>query len=156
MQNQWLHAVPWESVLTVNKALCQAQKLDPTTKASGLDAARRLWESALSRMMSLKEVLDVCRECHEISPFTFNNGNTFAAIGRTIISDWTKTLPPVEAQIVQTTVSHYIAGLIGRRELLQVLKHFNETWKSVPAAPEAPATPRMTAASPLTEPQPQA
>ncbi len=133
MQKKWLHAVSWDSVLTVNKALCQAQKLEPTTNDKSLEDARRLWETAIPRDLSLKEVLDVCRECHELSPFTFNNGNTFAAIGRTLIEGWTRSLPPVETQIVQTTVSHYIAGLIGRHELLQVLKHFEKTWRPIPA-----------------------
>ena len=157
MQKQWLHAVPWDSVLAVNKALCQAQKLDPSTKARSLEEARQHWESAIHRSLSLKEVLDVCRECHEIAPFTFNNGNTFAAVGRTIIEEWTKSLPPVEGQIVQTTVSHYIAGLIGRRELLQVLKHFQDSWKPSTLREEAKPAPRPKAPAPiLTEAQPQA
>ena len=140
MQKKWLLAVPWESVLTVNKALCQAQILEPTTKVRSLEAARQLWESAQPRNSTLKEVLDVCRECHQLSPFMFNNGNTFAAIGRTIVEEWTAGLPPVEAQIVQTTVGHYIAGLIGRRELVQVLKHFHETLKPAPVRQQRPET----------------
>lgn len=159
MQKKWLHAVPWDSVLSVNKALCQAQKLEPSTKARSLEEARAHWESAIHRSLSLKEVLDVCRECHEMAPFTFNNGNTFAAVGRTIIEEWTKALPPVEGQIVQTTVSHYIAGLIGRRELLQVLKHFQDKMKPPTSTlrEEAPAAPRAKADAPLlTEAQPQA
>jgi hypothetical protein len=138
MQKHWLHAVPWENVITVNKALCQAQKLNPTTNARTFDAVRQLWENAAARSLSLKEVFDVCRECQDKLPFTFNNGNTFAAVGRTLIEEGTKKLPPVEAQIVQTTVCHYIAGLIGRRELLQVLKHFEASWRPEPAATEAP------------------
>ena len=47
MQKKWLHAVPWESVVTVNKALCQAQKLEPTTKAGNLEAARHEGSSDL-------------------------------------------------------------------------------------------------------------
>ena len=157
MQKKWLQAVPWDNVFTVNKELCQAQKLEPTTKARSLEDARRLWETAMPRSLSLKEVLDVCRECHELSPFTFNNGNTFAAIGRTIIGEWTGSLPPVEAQIVQTTVSHYIAGLVGRRELLQVLKHFKDDRNPTPSRQVTPAPePRPGAPTVLSEAQPQA
>ena len=160
MQKKWLQTVPWDSVLTVNKALCLAQELEPTTKARNLDAARGLWETTMPRSLSLKEVLDVCRECHELSPFTFNNGNTFAALGRTIIEEWTKPLPPVEAQIAQTTVSHYIAGTIGRRELLQVLKHFKQNSNPAPVrqAPVRQETPvsRATSLPVLSEAQPHA
>jgi hypothetical protein len=155
MQKKWLQAVSWDSVLTVNKALCHAQKLEPLTRVKSLDAARRLWETAMPRSLSLKEMLDVCRECHELSPFTFNNGNTFAALGRTLLEEWTKSLPPVEAQIVQTTVGHYIAGLIGRRELLQVLKHFEKSWKPADVRLEPPAL-RATPAPTLGVPQLQA
>lgn len=28
-----------------------------------------------------------CRHCHKLSPFCFYNGNTFAAIGRTMVQD---------------------------------------------------------------------
>ncbi|MEY2408484.1 MAG: hypothetical protein QOF48_1154 [Verrucomicrobiota bacterium] len=156
MQKKWLHPVPWDNVLTVNKALCQAQKLEPLSRPVDLEKARILWENAMSRSLSLKEVLDVCRECHELAPFTFNNGNTFAAVGRTVIEECIRSLPPVEGQIVQTTVSHYIAGLIGRRELLQVLKHFEGSWKLTPTHSPEIAQPRKTAAPVLSHAQPQA
>ena len=134
---QWLLAAPWETVLTVNKALCQAQGTSHQPKPNACDAARQVWEKAVQQSMPLEEVLDVCRRCYEMAPFVFNNGNTFAAIGRTLVEDWLKTLPPVEAQIVRTTVAHYIAGLIGKKELLQVLHHFE---KSLSRSPSAKAT----------------
>ena len=161
MQKHWLQAVSWESVVTVNKALCQAQKLDPTTNARHFEKARQVWDTAAARRLSLKEVLDVCRECQEMLPFTFNNGNTFAAVGRTLIEEGTKKLSPVEAQVVQTTVCHYIAGLIGRRELLQVLKHFEGLWQTEPARAkarpvEAPVVSRVDTVPMLAEAHPRA
>ena len=154
LQQKWLDTVPWESVLTVNKALCQAQKQEPMTIAKSLDTARQSWEAAASRDMSLEEVLDVCRRCHELGPFTFSNGATFAAIGRTLIEDWLKSLTPVEAQIVRTTVGHYIVGMIGRRELLQVLGHF-KTRPTPPSTPAATPSTQPLPASLLTQPRPQ-
>lgn len=155
VQQQWLSAVSWENLLTINKALCQAQKQEPVTNAKVLDATRRLWEGAAGRVMPLKDVLDLCRQCRELGPFTLNNGNTFAAVGRTLLEDWLKSLSPVEAQVVRTTVCHYIVGLVGRRELLEVLGHF----KSRPAPqPTPPATPPSQAlpAPLLTQARPQA
>lgn len=150
IQKQWLSAAPWESIVTINKALCQAQKLDPLTNAKGHEAARRLWDAAVPRSMALKDVLDLCRECHELAPFTFNNGNTFAAVGRTLVEDWLQTLPPVESQIIRNTVCHYIVGLIGRKELLQILRHFEQTWRSE-SAPARTISPVVQL-----EPQPRA
>jgi hypothetical protein len=155
LQQQWLNAVPWDSVLTVNKALCQAQKLEPMTNAKGLDAVRQLWGAAAARIMSLKEVLEFCRQCHELGPFAYNNGNTFAAVGRTLIEDLLKPLTPVEAQILRTTVGHYIVGLVGRRELLQVLAHFKS--RPVPQTAPAATPPAQPLPAPLLTPaRPQA
>ena len=137
-RKQWLTTAPWESVLTVNQALCQAQKTTHQAKEKASEAARQLWEKAVPQTMSLKDVLDVCRRCHELSPFTFNNGNTFAAISKTLIEDWLKELPPVEAQVIRTTVAHYVAGQVGQKELLQVLRHFETTWKVHHQANAAP------------------
>lgn len=138
-ENQWLSAAPWDSVLALNKALCQAQKLEPLNAAKGYEPARSLWEKSFQKTMSLQGAIEICFECHELGPFTFNNGNTFAAIGRTLIDEYLKAMPPVEAQIVRTTVCHYIVGMIGRKELQQVLRHFEPLLNSIPSAGHTPA-----------------
>ena len=146
---QWLSAVSWESVIAINKALCQAQKVDHLVNPASYGATKGLWERAAAQQMNLKDVLDVCRQCHEQAPFTFNNGNTFSAIGRTLVEEWLKALPPVEAQVVRTTICHYIAGLVGRKELLSVLRHFEGSLKLGTVA-----APAMAAAS-MSQLQPQ-
>ena len=128
MQYQWLSAVPWESVLTLNHALCQAKQLNSEHNGKTFDAARQLWERAVPSEMTLQEALDLCRQCSGLSPFVFNNGNTFAAICRTLLEETLKTMPPVEAQIIRTTAAHYVNGLVGKKELTQVLKHFESAW----------------------------
>ena len=128
-QQQWLSAVPWESVITINQALCQAQKVEHLVNPATFGSTRAMWERAAARPMNLKDVLDVCRECHQLGPFTFNNGNTFAAIGRTLVEEWLRLMPPVEAQVIRNTIGHYIAGLVGRKELISVLSHFEASWK---------------------------
>lgn len=154
MQQPWLNAVSWESILTLNKALCQAQKVEPSIHAGKLDQARQLWEAAGRGSLTLKQALDLCRQCYELKCFVFNNGNTFAAAGRTMLEEHLKSLPPVEAQIIRTTVSHYVVGLIGRRELMDVLRHYQTVWESatrpVPAIKPQPVTPSL-----LSEVQPQ-
>jgi hypothetical protein len=128
IQKQWLGPVPWETVLNVNQTLCQAQKTEPQAKDKSFEAARQLWEKAVPKAMSLPEVLEVCRRCQDLGPFVFNNGNTFASISTTLVEDWTRALPAVEAQILRTTVSHYVAGQVGKKELLQVLRHVETRW----------------------------
>jgi len=138
-QKQWLGAMPWEAVLSINQNLCQAQKTEHQPKAKSFEAARQLWEKAVPKAMSLAEVLDVCRQCQDLGPFVFNNRNTFAAISKTLVEDWIRGLPALEGQILRTTVSHYVAGQIGKKELLQVLRHVETRWQTVTPSTSPPA-----------------
>jgi len=79
--------------------------------------------------MALPEAIDICRQCYDLGPFVFNNGNTFAAVARKLIDDWLQLLPPVEAQIARTTVGHYVVGQITRKEMVDVLTCFESKWK---------------------------
>ena len=96
--------------------------------------------------MTLRAVIEICHEACELSPFTFNNGNTFAAIARTLLDDQLKCISPVEAQIIRTTVCHYIVDLIGPKELQQVLRHFESKLVaiSMPERSEAVRVPHVT------------
>src|SRR3954468_21332450 len=109
--------MPWETVLTVNQGVWEAQKTEHQSKPNTFEAARQLWEKSVPKAMSLSEVLEVCRQCQDLGPFVFNNGNTFAAIGKTLVQDWASSLPAVEAHIFRTTVSHYVAGQVDKKEL---------------------------------------
>src|SRR5688500_9822506 len=120
--------------MTLNKALCQAQKTEPLSNAASHEKARVLWDKSVPKILTIGDALEICHECHVLAPFTFNTGNTFAAIGRTLIDDYLKPMPPVEAQIVRTTVCHYIVGLIGKKELRQVLRHFEKLLDTLPPA----------------------
>jgi hypothetical protein len=151
-EKRWLEAVPWQTVLTLNQTLCQAQNAPYQLKEQNCAAARQLWERSVKKSMTLPEALDVLKKCYDLSPFLFNNANTFAAISKTLIEDWVRNLPPLEGQIIRNTVSHYVAGLVGRKELLNVLKHFEATWKPSPAASPAPAPQPQAPAAP--EPAP--
>ena len=71
--------------------------------------------------MSLRQALEICRRCHKLSPFCFYNGNTFAAIGRTMVQDMLRKLPPVKAHAYRSVVGHYIAGTAGDEELDKAL-----------------------------------
>ncbi len=131
----WLNAVPWESVLTLNRTLCQAQKVEARNNTGGFEAAQGLWSAAQSRTLSLRAAVGICHDACASKPFTFNNGNTFAAIARTLIDEHFKHIPPVEAQILRTTVCHYIVDQIGAKELDQVLRHFEPKLAAAAANP---------------------
>lgn len=148
--------MPWQTVLSINQALCQAQKTEHKPNAGSYLTAQQIWDAAILKQMTLPDVLEVCKRCYNLSPFVFNNGNTFAAIAKTLVEDSLRTLPPVEAQIIRATVAHYVAGLIGKRELLSILAHFEPMLKSPPAcAPVPPQKPaHQTATPPIPSAQP--
>jgi hypothetical protein len=144
MQSSWLHDVPWESVLALNHELCAAQKTTPATNPAALERARQSWEEARRRGASLTEALELCRQCHALNALVYQNGNTFAAISRRLLEESLKSLPPVEAQIVRTTVSHYTVGWIGRKELRFILAHYEAAWQTPARKAAQPAAAPMT------------
>ena len=144
IEKQWLGSVPWDAVLSINQNQCQAQNTTHEPKAATFEAARQLWEKSVPQSMSLPEVLDVCRKCHALAPFVFNNGNTFAAVSKDLVEELAQFLPGVEAQILRTTVSHYVAGQVGKSELLQILSHFEPRWTTPLRAENRPPALKKT------------
>ena len=122
MKRQWLKDWPWQTVVVINAGLCKEKKALHKPTSDGYAPAQKLWESASQLELSLRETLDICRRCHKLAPFCFYNGNTFAAIGRTIILDILQKLPPVQAHTLRSVVGHYIAGTAGADELAKVLE----------------------------------
>lgn len=132
-QSLWLASLPWDKVRLINESLCKQQST-VCEMTRNHDAVRQLWEKAVAQRMSLEQVLELCRRCYEMAPFTFNNGNTFASVGKSLLDPWLQTLAPLEAQILRNTVGHYIAGMINRKELVKVLRHFETRWTTYAAA----------------------
>jgi hypothetical protein len=122
MKRQWLKDWPWQTVVVINAGLCKEKKALHKPTSDGYAPAQKLWESASQRELTLRETLDICRRCHKLAPFCFYNGNTFAAIGRTLIQDVLQKLPPVQAHTLRSAVGHYIAGTAGADELAKALE----------------------------------
>ena len=121
MNKLWLEDWPWDSVVTINAGLCKKRNALHKPTSEGHDLAKKIWEESRLIHLSLRRTLEICRRCHKLSPFCFYNGNTFAAIGRIIIQDVLRKMPPVKAQAVRSVVGHYIAGTAGEDELDQAL-----------------------------------
>ena len=54
------------------------------------------------------EAADLCRQCHRLAPFCNFNGNTFAAIARSLVD--TLRLKADEAHILRSLAGHIVAG----------------------------------------------
>jgi hypothetical protein len=121
MNQAWLKDWPWETVTTINSGLCKEKKALHKPTSDGHEPARKLWESSRKVKMPLRQALEICRQCHKLAPFCFYNGNTFVAVGRTMIQETLAKLNPVKAQAFRSVVGHYIAGTAGEKELNDAL-----------------------------------
>lgn len=122
MKQRWLKDWPWQTVIAINAGLCKEKKALHEPTSEGYEPAQKLWENACERGLTLRETLELCRKCHKLAPFCFYNGNTFAAIGRTIIQGMLQKMPPAKAHNLRSVVGHYIAGTAGSDELARALE----------------------------------
>jgi hypothetical protein len=121
MKRRWLKDWPWATAVAINAGLCKEKGALHRPTAEGYPRAEKLWEESRPVELTLRETLEVLRKCHKLSPFCFYNGNTFVAIGRTMIQDLLQKMSPMEAHAFRSLVGHYIAGTAGSKELEQVL-----------------------------------
>jgi hypothetical protein len=122
MKKRWLKDWPWATVVAINAGLCKEKNALHKPTSDGYAPTEKLWETSRAHELSLREALGLCRKCHKLSPFCFFNGNTFAAIGRTMVQDILREMSPMKAHAFRSVVGHYIAGTIGDRELDKVLE----------------------------------
>jgi hypothetical protein len=107
--------------VVIDAGLCKERRALHQPTSDGCEPAQKPWESSGSRELTLGETLDICRQCHRLAPFCFYNGNTFVAIGRTLILDLLRKMSPVKAQAFRSVVGHYIAGTAGSDDLAKAL-----------------------------------
>ena len=59
---------------------------------------------------------------HRAAPFLFFNGNTFAELGRQLSTALFADLSPVLLREVSSATAHYIAGVLDRQSLHQLIE----------------------------------
>lgn len=115
----WLQDFDWDSVTSANEQLCAKTNSFHGPTSDGHDECSAFWNDHFLNESSFFEALEVLKSCHRKAPFCFNNGNTFAAIGRELIFDI--TLPPESAALIRSAVGHYVAGVLRDDEIGAVL-----------------------------------
>ena len=106
----WLQVVPWESVVSINQALCEARRALHKATSDGYAPTKELWEKSRAKKLSLTELLEICFQCHRLAPFCNYNGNTFVTIVKTLLDDVLKDLPPDKAHVLRSIAGHIVAG----------------------------------------------
>ncbi|HLX96317.1 MAG TPA: hypothetical protein VKU37_11295 [Verrucomicrobiae bacterium] len=116
--------MPWETVISINAALCEARNALHKPTSDGYAPAKELWEKNRSRKLSLSEVLQIGFQCHRLAPFCNYNGNTFVTIVKTLLNDTLNDLPADKAHILRSIAGHIVAGTatdIERKQLDSLL-----------------------------------
>ena len=127
----------------MNEDLCRSRGFAHTLKPKTADTARQLWDVAAAGSLTLRQALDLCRRCNDLIPFTFSSEKTFVSVGLSLVDDLLRRLSPeapVEAQILRNTVSQYVTGQIGEKELQKVFRHLEPLWVRSRALNAVPAT----------------
>jgi hypothetical protein len=110
LTKNWLQVVPWETVVSINAALCEARKALHKPTSDGYAPAKKLWEQNHLKKISLPELLQICFQCHRLAPFCNYNGNTFVTIVKTLLDAELKRLPPDQSFIIRSIAGHIVAG----------------------------------------------
>ena len=124
LNKNWLQVVPWETVVSINAALCEARKALHKLTSDGYIPANDLWERSRLKKLSLPELLQICFQCHRLAPFCNYNGNTFVTIVKTLLDDELSHLPADKSFILRSIAGHIVAGTatdIERKQLDSML-----------------------------------
>jgi hypothetical protein len=129
LSKKWLQVVPWETVVSINAALCDARKALHKPTSDGYAPAKELWERKRLQQFTLPELLQICFQCHRLAPFCNYNGNTFVSIVKTLLDDALGRVPPDQAHILRSIAGHIVAGTatgIEERQLDSMLAALEE------------------------------
>lgn len=110
LTKKWLQVVPWETVVSINAALCEARHALHKPTSDGYVPAKALWEKSRSLEIPVGELFKICFQCHRLAPFCNYNGNTFVTIVKTLLDAELKKLPPDQAHILRSVAGHIVAG----------------------------------------------
>jgi len=114
MSSRWLAPYSWEFITAQNAALCGAKNAKHGPTSEGHKAAWKLWSDRYTGELTLAEAVELCRKCHQLAPFCFYNGNTFAAVVRDVIQQL--PIPAVEKSVARSLAGHIVAGVASGKE----------------------------------------
>jgi hypothetical protein len=117
----------WQSVVGLNRAACTRGGAQHGQNSESFTKVGEEWEKLRSQEFTLAELLEYFRSCHRTAPFLFFNGNTFAEIARTIADFVFAELPHVRRREVISAIAHYVAGVLDRDAMVQIVESLCES-----------------------------
>src|SRR5689334_11641970 len=117
----------WQSVVSINRGACERGRAQHGINSETGSACAQEWEAFRSQVITLAETLDRLRGFHRKAPFLFFNGNTFATIGRELSFALFSDLVPGRKREVGSAVAHYIAGVLDREAMVEIVESLCES-----------------------------
>jgi hypothetical protein len=122
----------WQSVISINRGACERGRAQHGANSETGIACSQEWEALRSQILTLADTLDRLRGFHQKAPFLFFNGNTFATIGRELSLVLFSDLVPGRRREVGSAVAHYIAGVLDRQSMVEIVEGL---WQSADFKP---------------------
>ena len=117
----------WDLVVSFNQGACSRGGAQHGFNRETQEATAREREEKRNTILSLEDTLEFLRRCHRRAPFLFFNGNTFATIGRELSFALFSELVPGRKREVGSAVAHYIAGVLDRESMVQIVESLCES-----------------------------
>ncbi len=124
---QFLKNWDWNVVVGINRGACARGRAQHGINSEAGEACSAEWEVLRSQVLTLGEVVDRLRSFHRQAPFLFFNGNTFATIGRELSFALFSDLAPVRKREVGSAVAHYIAGVLDRQAMVEIVESLSQS-----------------------------
>jgi hypothetical protein len=117
----------WQSVISINRGACERGRAQHGVSSETGKTCAQEWQEFRSKVLTLAETLDALRGYHRKAPFLFFNGNTFASIGRELTLALFSDLAPARRREVSSAVGHYIAGVLDRDAMVEIVRSLCES-----------------------------
>jgi hypothetical protein len=124
---QFLKNWDWDAVISINRGACERGRAQHGINSETQAACAADWEILRQQTLTLIETFDQLRSFHRRAPFLFFNGNTFATIGRELSFALFSDLVPGRKREVGSAVAHYIAGVLPRESMVEIVETLSET-----------------------------
>src|SRR6266850_973154 len=117
----------WELVVSLNRGACARGGAQHGFNQETQGACAIDWARKQEQVLSLDETIEFLRQCHRRAPFLFFNGNTFADVGRQLAAALFADLPTTRRREVMSAVAHYIAGVLDRESMVEIVETLSES-----------------------------
>lgn len=116
----------WHAVVGINRGACARGRAQHGINSEAGAACAAEWKILQTQTLTLGETFDRLRVFHRQAPFLFFNGNTFATIGRELSLALFSDLVPGRKREVSSAVAHYIAGVLDREAMVQIIETLSQ------------------------------